>query len=153
VLDISVLQLSSNHPSNSILPSDKVILLSGSILIPDFGPVSAVFFTGQSFIPYLLTSTLTGTPGLITGLFTQNTQSFSSTHHVPIGWIVVIALALSLFLILLLVIGGIVAARIRRAREGYMPAPVAPSVGEENLERVPPERLLENLEGRRAEYL
>ena len=69
--------------------------------------------------------------------------------HVAFGWVIVIALAISLFLILLLVIGGVIAARIRRAREGYVQAPGTPTIGEETLERVPPAQLFGELEGRR----
>lgn len=69
--------------------------------------------------------------------------------HVAFGWVIVISLAISLFLILLLVIGGVIAARIRRRREGYLPAPGTPPIGEETLERVPPAQLFGELEGRR----
>jgi hypothetical protein len=63
--------------------------------------------------------------------------------HVAFGWVIVIALAISLFLILLIII----AARIRRAREGYTVAPGSPTIGEETLERVPPTQLFGELEG------
>lgn len=74
------------------------------------------------------------------------------TGHIAVGWVIVIALAISLFLILLLVIGGLIAARIRRSREGYMQAPSAPPIREASLERVPPGQLLEDLEARRRGY-
>jgi hypothetical protein len=73
------------------------------------------------------------------------------TGHIALGWIIVIALAISLFLILLLVIGGIIAAKIRRRREGYIQAPGdVPAVREASLERVPPAELFGNMEGHRG---
>ena len=60
-----------------------------------------------------------------------------------------IALAISLFLIILLVIGGVVAERIWRAREGYTKAPMSPAIREESFERIPPEDLLGIMEERR----
>lgn len=63
-----------------------------------------------------------------------------------------IALAISLFLILLLVIGGLIAARIRRSREGYVQAPGTPPIRETSLDRVPPEQLFGDIEGRRRGY-
>lgn len=72
------------------------------------------------------------------------------TGHIALGWVVVIALVISLFLILLLVIGGLIAARIRRAREGYVKAPGTPPIRETTLGRLPPEQLLEDLERRRG---
>ena len=72
------------------------------------------------------------------------------TGHIALGWVVVIALVISLFLILLLVIGGLIAGRIRRAKEGYVKAPGTPPIRETSLERLPPEQLLEDLERRRG---
>jgi Cortical protein marker for cell polarity len=64
----------------------------------------------------------------------------------------VISLVISLFLILLLVIGGLIAARIRRKKEGYVQALGTPPIREESLERIPPSELLGDLEGRRQGY-
>ena len=75
--------------------------------------------------------------------------AFNFLGHIALGWVIVIALVISLFLIFLLVIGGIIAARIRRAREGYMPAPGTPPISETSLDRLPPDRLIGNLEDRR----
>jgi Cortical protein marker for cell polarity len=72
--------------------------------------------------------------------------------HIALGWVIVIALAISLFLIILLVVGGAIAARIRRRREGYMKAPMSPPLRETSLERIPPGQLLVDMEGRRKEY-
>ena len=63
-----------------------------------------------------------------------------------------ISLAISLFLILILVSGGLLAARIRRKRDGYVQAPGTPPIREESLERIPPSELLGDLEERRRGY-
>ena len=63
-----------------------------------------------------------------------------------------ISLAVSLFLILLLLIGGFTAARIRRKREGYTQAPSTPPIREESLERIRPSELLGDLESRRRGF-
>ena len=70
--------------------------------------------------------------------------------HVARGWIIVISLVLSLFLILLLVTGGLIAARIRRARDVNVQAPDTPPIREASLERVPPSQLIEELETHRG---
>lgn len=157
------LPLSTDHASNPLVSSDRVILLMGDIQLPGFGNASAVLYDGSQYQPYILTTKSDGSNGLITTLFSQQTQSFSSNGNNPhypdngsclgniaLGWVIVIALAASLFLILLLVIGGIIAARIRRKREGYVRAPGTPPIGEASLERVPPAQLLSDLETRRA---
>ena len=157
------LPLSADHADNPLVSSDRVILLMGSLQLPGFGNASAVIYDGSQYQPYILTSKLDGSNGFITTLFSQQTQSFSSngilcnpyklltcTGHIALGWVIVIALAASLFLILLLVMGGIIAARIRRKREGYLRAPGTPPIGEASLGRVPPAQLLSDLETRRA---
>jgi len=142
----------------------------GDIHLANFGNTSAVLFDGNSFTPYILSTKADGSNGVIYTLFSERTQSFSShgtllilfpsiqfprhgltrcLGHVALGWVIVISLAISLFLILLLVVGGIIAARIRRRREGYVRAPGTPPIGEETLERVPPAQLLGALEGQR----
>lgn len=133
----------------------------GDIRVTGFGNASAVLYDGSRYQPYILATKSDGSNGIIYGLFSEHTQSFSSqgapsiiqlltSGHIALGWVIVIALAISLFLILLLVIGGLLAARIRRAREGYVQAPGTPPISESNLERIPPERLIGTLEGHRA---
>jgi hypothetical protein len=61
------------------------------------------------------------------------------------GFVVLIALAIALGLIFLLVIGGVLAERIRRRREGYRPAPTASFDRNNGMQRIPPEQLLGSL--------
>jgi hypothetical protein len=84
-LDITVLQLSSAHGENDILPQDNVILLTGDIQVTGFGNASAVIYDGETFQPYLLATKSDGSNGLIRGLFSQNTPSFSSQGFRPIA--------------------------------------------------------------------
>lgn len=52
-----------------------------------------------------------------------------------------IGLAIALALIFLIVVGGIIAERIRRRREGYMPAPTNMYDKASQMARLPPEQL------------
>ena len=149
IKDMEFLPASSSHASNNVVLSDRVILLTGDLQLPGFGHTSAVLYDGSSFQPYILTSKSDSSSGIIYTLFSQNAQSFSSRGHIRVGWVIVIALAISLFLILLIVIAGLIAARLRRSREGYIPAPGTPPVRETSLERLPPEQLLGEIEERR----
>ena len=58
-----------------------------------------------------------------------------------------IGLAISLALTFLLVVAGIVAERMRRRREGYMPANTQMLEKNSNLSRIPPEHLFGTLQG------
>lgn len=69
-----------------------------------------------------------------------------SGGNLALGLVVLIALAISLALIMLLVVAGIAAERIRRAREGYVPAPTQMGDKNANMSRIPPEHILGNLD-------
>ncbi len=58
---------------------------------------------------------------------------------------VLIALGIALGLIFLLVVAGILAERIRRKREGYMPAPTSSFDRNNGMSRVPPDQLFSSL--------
>jgi Cortical protein marker for cell polarity len=57
--------------------------------------------------------------------------------NLALGFIVLIGLAIALSLIFLIVVAGIIAERIRRKREGYMPV----STNMIDKSRLPPEQL------------
>jgi hypothetical protein len=62
-----------------------------------------------------------------------------------VGFVVLIALAISLALIFLLVVAGILAERLQRKREHYLPAPTQIYDKSTNIERVPPSHLFGSL--------
>src|SRR5271170_4945628 len=61
--------------------------------------------------------------------------------HLALGFIVLIGLAIALALIFLIVVAGILAERIRRKREGYIPAPTNMYDKASQISRLPPEQL------------
>jgi hypothetical protein len=84
VTDIEFLPLSSNHADNNILSSDRVILLLGDIRVTGFGNASAVLYDGVRYQPYILATKSDGSNGIIYGLFSENTESFSSHGSIPL---------------------------------------------------------------------
>lgn len=68
-----------------------------------------------------------------------------------VGFIVLIALAISLGLMLLIVVAGLLLDRYRKKREGYVPAPTSMYDRGGGMSRIPPEELLDSLgKGRSA---
>ena len=65
-----------------------------------------------------------------------------SHHHLALGLVVVVGLAIALACIFLLVMAGILIERRRRRREGYVPMSMDKNG---NLQRIPPESLLGGL--------
>lgn len=148
---LQMMPLSSNHDNSDLVPSNQVLMLTGAMVLPTFGNVSAVLFNGTTFQPFALTSSTSNTGGSLSHIFSQENNFFkSSGSHLAVGLVVLIALAISLALIFLLVVAGVLAERIRRKREGYMPAPTNSYDRNSGMSRIPPHQLFSSLDQGRA---
>lgn len=63
-----------------------------------------------------------------------------------LGFVVLIALAISLGLMLMIVAAGILLDRYRKKRDGYVPAPTSMYDRGSGMQRIPPHELLESLQ-------
>jgi len=140
--------LSTSHSDSLLVDKDHDLLVMGRLVLPAYGSASAALFNGTHLIPYLLSATADNSPGTANGIIASNPLSFFSSHkkHLALGFVVLIALAISLALLFLLIAAGFLARLIRRRRLGYRPAPSIgnPSMSE-TLRRAPPEELLGNV--------
>lgn len=145
---LKLLPLSQDHSSTDLIPSNQVLLLTGSLNLPSFGQASGVLFDGTTLQPYALTSATDG-PGSISQMFSQEKNFFKeASGNLALGFIVLIGLAIALALIFLMVIAGIIAERIRRKREGYVPAPTNMFDKTSQMSRLPPEQIFGTLGNR-----
>lgn len=143
---LQVFSLTSSHGENPLLNPDEALMLSGSIVLPSFGPASAVLFNGETFTPFALTITSDGRPGTIARFFSESGNFFAKKDgRMPLVFIVLIALGISLGLMLLIVVAGLVLDRLRKKREGYVPAPTSMYDRGSGIQRIPPHELLESL--------
>lgn len=143
---LQVFKLTKNHNTTDIMDDDEILMLTGSIVIPSFGSASAAIYNGTSLQPYVLTTSPDNSLGSIARFFTENDAFFQpSSHHLAVGFIVLIGLAIALGLILLLVIAGVVLDHIRKKREGYIPAPTSMYDKGSGIQRIPPHELLQSL--------
>jgi hypothetical protein len=78
IRSLQVFSLTSSHDSNDFLESNRVLVLTGSIKIPGFGSASAAIFNGTGFQPYLLTTNSGNTAGMVSKIFSQNQDFFTS---------------------------------------------------------------------------
>ncbi|KAL0257332.1 hypothetical protein SLS55_008143 [Diplodia seriata] len=149
VRGLQVFSINEDHDSNDNLDKDKILMVLGELNVPGFGNASAVTFNGTDFQPFILSTTASNGQGSLSQVFVEKPQNVFRTSggHLALGLVVLIALAISLALIMLLVVAGIAAERIRRAREGYVPAPTG-QMGDKNanINRIPPEHILGNLD-------
>ncbi|KAK4079202.1 hypothetical protein Trihar35433_307 [Trichoderma harzianum] len=146
VQSLQVFTVTQAHAKSNLFDDREVLMLTGSIPFPNVGMASAVIYNGTDYLPYALTSTDTGA-GSIARVFSQKDNFFTSSgHHLPLVFVVLIGLAISLALIVILVVSGIVLDRIRKKREGYTPAPTSMYDRGSGIQRIPPRELLEQLE-------
>lgn len=149
--DIQSLQIFSltgdGHGSTDLMDAKMSLVLTGRIVIPGFGTASAAVFNGTGLAPYALTTHSNNKAGTISKIFTEKTNFFGGENSggLPIYAIVLIGLAISLALTLLIVAAGMAMDRIRKKREGYVPAPTSTFDRGSGMQRVPPHELLQSL--------
>ncbi|KAK9773467.1 putative Cellular morphogenesis protein [Seiridium cardinale] len=151
VKSLQVFTVTSSHDSTSLMDANQVLMITGSLSIPGFGTASSVLFNGTTLQPYALTGNTGNTAGSISHVFVQNENFFTSgSSGLAVGFIVLIALAISLGLMLLIVVAGLLLDRYRKKRDGYVPAPTSMYDRGGGMSRIPPEELLDSLGKGRA---
>lgn len=60
--------ISSRHPSNDIMETNRMLLVSGDLRVKGTN-ASAALFDGAAWYPYLVSTSSTGSPGVISQLF------------------------------------------------------------------------------------
>ncbi|KAF3004688.1 hypothetical protein E8E14_004243 [Neopestalotiopsis sp. 37M] len=145
IKSLQVFSVTSSHSSSALLDTDEVLMITGSLSIPNFGTASSVIFNGTTLQPYALTGNTGNTAGSIARIFVQNEDFFSSgSSGLAVGFVVLIGLAISLGIMLLIVVAGLLLDRYRKKRDGYVPAPTSYDRGG-GMSRIPPEELLDSL--------
>jgi hypothetical protein len=142
---LQVFSVTQDHGDTDLLDKNQVLMLTGSIDIPDFGVASAALFNGTVYQPYAMTIKAGDGPGTIASIFSQRDSFFKEEKHMALGFVVLIGLAIALGLMLLLVLCGIILDRIRKKREGYVPAPTSMYDRGSGMRHIPPHELLESL--------
>lgn len=147
IRSLQIFSLHDGHGSNNFLDDKTSLLLTGRIDIPGFGTASAAIFNGTGLTPFVVTTDANNGAGTISRVFTQKSNFFSGEGNggLPIYAIVLIGLAISLGLTLLIVVAGMAMDRLRKKREGYVPAPTSTYDRGSGMQRIPPQELLESL--------
>lgn len=148
---LQIFSLTASHDESPLVNPDEALLITGSIALADFGTASAVLFDGTSFTPFALTVNNRGGdgsgPGAIARVISEHSDFFRKAGDggMPLVFIVLIGLAISLGLMLLIVLAGLLLDRLRKKRDGYTPAPTSMYDRGSGIQRIPPQELLENL--------
>ena len=78
IRNLEVLSLTKDHSGVDVLHNDQVLLVTGQLVIPDFGNASAALFNGTELTPFMLSSNADGQPGSMAQLFYENDNPYSS---------------------------------------------------------------------------
>ncbi|KAJ4414440.1 hypothetical protein N0V85_003148 [Neurospora sp. IMI 360204] len=148
---LQVFQLNESHDKHPLIDDKAALMLTGHIVLPDFGSASGVLFDGANFRPFALTTNSGNTPGSLSAVFSEKQNFFGKDgKHLPLVFVVLIGLGISLALMLLIVVAGLILDRMRKKREGYVPAPTSMYDRGSGIQRIPPHELLEGLSKSRS---
>ena len=74
---LSMLSVSQDHASNSLVDTSMILLVTGQLSLPNFGDASAALFNGTTFTPFILSNSGNG-PGSLSQIFTEKQPPYGS---------------------------------------------------------------------------
>ena len=74
VTQLEMVPLTEDHSASGVIQSNRMLMISGSLLSDSFGTASSALYDGAQFYPYIVTSTASGSPGFVSSMI----HSFSS---------------------------------------------------------------------------
>jgi hypothetical protein len=108
ISQLVMVPLSDTHPANSIIEKDRMLLVSGTLSDSSFGNASSALFDGQTFHPYITSTSASGSPGAVSALIHSfATFSFTRHHFLATGIVILISIAIAAGIVFLLVLIGI----------------------------------------------
>ncbi|KIJ67669.1 hypothetical protein HYDPIDRAFT_107140 [Hydnomerulius pinastri MD-312] len=108
ISQLLMVPLQNTHSTNSIIESDRMLMVSGSLSDSSFGSASSALFDGQTFIPYFASMSAQGTMGYVSSLFYSIANfSFNQQHFLATGVVILISIAIAAGVVFLLALIGI----------------------------------------------
>ncbi|KAG8932932.1 hypothetical protein FRC01_011649 [Tulasnella sp. 417] len=105
---LKLVPLQDTHTSNSILESDRMLLISGAIDSSTQGSMSSTLYDGQTFYPYLVAASADGSPGSVSSFFNSySTFSFNHRKFLATGIVILVSIAIATGIVFLLLLLGI----------------------------------------------
>ncbi|CEH16187.1 hypothetical protein CBOM_06053 [Ceraceosorus bombacis] len=128
IAQLSFVGITRAHPDNPVLENNRMLVVSGALLMRDFGNVSTALFDGQLWTPYLQATSPSGGLGVVRA-FTRSNEilSFPNLHHLAVGIVILISIAIGLGIVFLLVLIGLIWALSRRHPNRGVDVPISPS--------------------------
>jgi hypothetical protein len=129
IAQLAFVGLTAPHEVNTVMESNRMLVVSGALSLSTFGNVSAALFDGQYWTPFLLSTQSGGGPGVVR-TFTRSVEvlKFGSMHFLAVGLVILISIAIGLGVVFLLVLLGLIWALLfRRGNKKGVDVPVSPS--------------------------
>jgi len=80
VSQLAMVPLQDVHTANGVIEPDRMLMVSGLLADSSFGNASSALFDGETFIPYIVSTSSLGTPGSVSSLF-HSFSTFSFVQH------------------------------------------------------------------------
>ena len=117
VSSLSFLPMITSHTAMGSIESDRMLLVSGSLVLSQ-GNLTSALYDGSNWYPYLIGTRSDGTLGSATGLFwSASSFSFSVASFLATGLVVLVAIAIATGLILLFTLLWCLIAACSRRRD------------------------------------
>ncbi|KAK7057316.1 SH3 domain-containing protein [Favolaschia claudopus] len=108
VAQLTMVPLQDTHTANSVIQSDRMLMISGSLAGSSFGNASSALYDGQTFFPYIVSTDSTGSSGTVSSLFRSfSTFSFAQHKFLATGIVILISIAIAAGVVFLLSLIGI----------------------------------------------
>lgn len=106
ITGVEVMTLKQDTDSNMFLENGQILILTGSLILPNVGYASATLFNGTDLWPLFLTIAIDGNPGSLSSMFSEQKMKFGSAPDIN-GTVVAIAVAAIAALISIIIIGEV----------------------------------------------
>lgn len=107
VAQLIMVPLQTTHAANGIIQPDRMLMISGS-LSTSSGNSSSALYDGQSLIPYITSTSASGTSGSVSSLFHSfKSFSFNQRKFLATGVVILISIAIAAGVVFLLALIGI----------------------------------------------
>lgn len=119
ISQLLMVPLQNTHSPNSVVESDRMLMVSGSLSDQSFGSASSVLFDGETFIPYITSLSTQGTMGFVSALFYSIANfSFVQQHFLATGIVILISIAIAAGVVFFLALVGIIWTLLSRRDDG-----------------------------------
>lgn len=79
IRSLQVMGVTKNHDSTDLVNDDQILVVSGALVLPGTGNVSAALYNGTTFQPFILTASSSGGAGSISRMFVENPGALLSS--------------------------------------------------------------------------